>query len=259
MMPTEQEKTPATIQLRALLEARKQKENLRISELRKSSTFSDLLERFVDGQSVLQVATWVYCSKPEGPLKNAAFRTIRQYLTILRARVCAEIASHSHKPHEQSWQGIGQTLRDEPLAPLKEEDDTVEGSGIADRAIDATTVLKYSFMIQQSRLKEMLEPEERTSDVPHSDYREIRLMRNIADTIRRCEIGQDILRNESLPDAVMPPKTEMCRDMAEFAKFDAVDRNLARAACENYVSMTEGQRTRFEEQNRISRRPPSHI
>jgi len=76
-------------------DACKRREELWIGQLQEMPIFSLLVKRFVEGQSVSQVATWLYYLKPESPLENAAYRTIREHLTPLRNRIRAAMAACS--------------------------------------------------------------------------------------------------------------------------------------------------------------------
>jgi hypothetical protein len=235
--------------LQARLDARKRKHDIFVSRLRRTSIFNQLVKRFVEGESVAQVATWVYYLKPEGPLKEAAYHTIREYLTALRMRVRNEVADRLEKrrekvveetapiPHEE----VAQVIREAPLPPPPHvTDDITKLVDKAVRSIDSGTMLKYTFMVQKDRVKRLLALESSANGMLHPNgYREIDVLKSIAEAVRKFEVGEEIIRNRNLYNTLLPPAgtiTPEPGDLVEqFNQLDEVDRNLIVAATEKMV------------------------
>lgn len=206
-MPAADQNPAEAVHVQARLDARERRNDMLIGILRRTPIFDQLVKRFVEGQSVVRVATWVYDLKPEGPLKDGSYNSIRTYLTALRARVRNEIADHLQKRHERvvKEEEIVQTIQAKPLPPHRIDrfKRTVDK---ALREVEAIDLLKYAFLRQEERVHEMRLLEARTQGmlIPNG-YKEIELLKTIADSIAKINMGTEILRGKRLLDSTMPP------------------------------------------------------
>lgn len=110
------------------------------------------------------------------------------------------------------------------------------------RDLSTTDKLRGWFVIQEERIHEMRQLEARTPGMllPNG-YKEIELGVRIAVAIARIDMATEMLRTRGmfafttkLPNCSATPQPD---DLAVFAAFDAVDRNLARAATEQVINM----------------------
>jgi hypothetical protein len=203
----------------ARYDARKRREELWIGQLQEMPIFSLLVKRFLEGQSVSQVATWLYYLKPESPLENAAYRTIREHLTPLRNRVRAAIAARSAK---ESCDSISAPRPEEVIRAIQssappdrpsKRNPVVRAVDKAPRDLSAVTALRYSLIQQASRIKEMMKIEEAQGCLLPRGYREMDEMRRLSAALMEYELGEEIMRKKALfnglirrPDRLIEPR-----------------------------------------------------
>jgi hypothetical protein len=110
------------------------------------------------------------------------------------------------------------------------------------RDVQVMDMLRAAFLIQQERVFELRSLEARTQGMLVSNgFKEIELLKNIAETMAKIECAEHIRAVKAgianagmpLPGAIVPQPD----DLAVFATFDAVDRNLARQATEHVINM----------------------
>jgi hypothetical protein len=109
-------------------------------------------------------------------------------------------------------------------------------------SMNAQTMLKYCFMIQQARVKKMRELEESLGMLFPEGYKNIQVLSDIASDIAKLEVG-DLLGKSPLYKGSLTVKTgsEMQRAQGPIAKRVAelgeVDRNLIRIASGKIIDL----------------------
>jgi hypothetical protein len=198
----------------ARYDARKRREELWVGQLQEMPIFSLLVQRFVEGQSVSQVATWLYYLKPDGPLNNAAYRTIREHLTLLRNRVRAAIAARSAKEScdpasaPRPEEVIRTIQSSAPPDPPFKRDPIGRAVDKAARDLSAITALKYSLMQPARRINQMIKIEEAQGCLLPRGYREMAEMRRLSAALMEYEFGEEIMRKKALFNALKPRGNE---------------------------------------------------
>jgi hypothetical protein len=207
LMPTENQDSGEVVHVQARLDERERRSNMLIGLLRRTSIFDELVKRFVQGQSVVQVSTWVYDLKPEGPLKDASYNTIRAYLTALRARVRTEVAEHLEKHQERvvKEEEIIQTIRATPM-PAHRPDHFTSLIDQRLRDLSATDILRGAFVLQLERVEEMRQLERTQETLVPRGYKEIEVLVSIAVSIGKIDLGVETLRQKNLRDSTRPPR-----------------------------------------------------
>lgn len=123
------------------------------------------------------------------------------------------------------------------------------------QALRAESILKYAFMVQQARIVDIVESEKQMPPmmrILQADIgtKAINALREIGDSIRKLEIGEEWMRGKGgssalpyggpYPGAVLPHGQAEQSDIARgMAQFDAVDRNLIREATMNVLDMID--------------------
>ncbi len=215
--------------------------------LRRTAIFDELVKRFVAGQSVIRVADWVYESKPKG-LEDASYGTLRVYLTALRTRIRQDVIEQIQQNHEPSpspepvqAQRIAKAIQMTPMPPHRMDFIT----SLIDeklRSLVAADGLRALFLIQMERVQELRTLERRTGSLllPNG-FKEIESARNILNDLAKIELAGDLQRSKGVLNSIaMQPSgsiTPRPDDLATFATFNAIDRNLARAAVEHVINM----------------------
>jgi hypothetical protein len=109
------------------------------------------------------------------------------------------------------------------------------------REVQATDILKVAFMIQEERVHAMRKLEVRIDVLLPNGFKEVELLKNIVEAIAKVDYAEHMRAVKGgIANAGMPPPGAIVPqpdDLAVFATFDAVDRNLARQATEHVINM----------------------
>ncbi len=189
---------------------RERREHLWIKKLRRLSFFHQIVKKLVDGQGVASVARWCHEQNPEGELHNKTPETWRKYLTSVAMHVRNDLKEvRRFKVEPLAYKVLMGELEKEKVATT-ELDPVVETARPiwsevkkAARDLDAETMLKYCFVIQQARLQAMLALEGKLNLlVPHG-YKEVGVLVKIAAEIRQYEASEQRMKvNGKVPNPV---------------------------------------------------------
>jgi hypothetical protein len=102
-------------------------------------------------------------------------------------------------------------------------------------------------MAQEERARAMRQLEVRTDILVPNGFQEVELLKNIGEAIAKVEMVAEMLPAKGMFASTIPPPataTPGRDDLAVFASFDAVDRNLAHSclAGQQHVSGAGGQK-----------------
>ncbi len=183
--------------------------------MRRTAIFDELVKRFVAGQSVICVADWVYKSKPKGR-EAVSYRTLRVYLTALRARIRRDVVEHhepSLLPESVKAERIAQAIQLTPMPPHRlDRFEILIDKKLRDLA--TTDMLRGLFVIQEERIHEMRQLEARTPGMllPNG-YKEIERSVRIAVAIARTDMAAEMFRAKGMMNNIgIPPKGASSRD-----------------------------------------------
>ncbi|MGB2887273.1 MAG: hypothetical protein WBC04_06235 [Candidatus Acidiferrales bacterium] len=237
------------------LTARERFEHIWIGKLRRLPCFEQIVKRLADGRSVQGVARWLQELNPEGELKDVGFHTWRKYLYALKMRIEQNMAGVERKnPEPLAYKAVieeferqkeGEFQGKDDLPPAAEKIRHVVTDAV--KKLDAATMLRYCFMVQQGRVETMLEIERKMKFLIPDGHKNLAVLKDIATDVMKLEIGEQWMRGRPAPlsgpypDGSLPhPAPAELSPMAqEVAKFDAVDRNLMREIASKMIDEYE--------------------
>lgn len=224
-----------------------------IMKLRRIPQFPELVRRLVRGDTAWSVSKWLATCPARGELSGCSFETLRKYLTALAVRV-RENADRTPRLNLSDFEkaAVHAHLQAKVTAAVQ---DLPDPAGFDDlrktvteeaQKLDAATMLRYCFMIQQQRVMELRELEKKTKmPLPYGD-RIVRTLMRIAAEIRKLELGEAVLRKDRMSEerpfsgGPAPYKqTEPSEEWQAFAQLDAVDRNLIRDATARAIDLIQ--------------------
>lgn len=237
----------------AKLSLRERRAHLWIAKMRRVPLFTQILDRMVKKESVRQIARWVY-EQPDGmkgELAGCSEETIRGYLNCLNVevnRARAHVVRLDLKDVRKA--AVTEHLNAKVSAAVKGLPDTDGFDDIQKyvtqqiQKLDAATMLRYCFMIQQQRVRELRELEKATKVLMPSGDKALRVLAEIAAQVWKVEAGEALLRAKNVwvkPLGEVPREVEpeVAEAMAEIAKLDRVDQNLIRDATIKVMDLIE--------------------
>lgn len=237
---------------------RERRERLWIAKLKSLPCFEQLVAKLVEGQSVTSVTRWLHGLGVDGELKNCGYHTLRQYVTALRFRVRENLAHTERKDVEPlAFRTVMQEFERQKDAEIAEEPQLTEASkkiwkvvSEAVKKLDAETMLKYCFMVQQGRVEAMLAIENKMG-LPLPDvYKNIAVLKDIATEIRKYEVGELWMKGKAgaayggpYPGGFLSRAGAQEKELSPIAlrlsELEPTDRNLIRAASERVVELIQ--------------------
>jgi len=217
-----------------------------------------LVAKLVEGQSVTSVTRWLHSLGVDGELKNCGYHTLRQYVTALRFRVRENLTQTERKDVKPlAFRMVMQEFDRQKDAEIAEEPQLTEASkkiwkvvSEAVKKLDAETMLKYCFMVQQGRVETMLAIENKMG-LPLPDmYKNVAVLKDIATEIRKFEVGELWMKGKAgttyggpYPGGLLPHSGAQEKELSPIAQavsqLDVVDRNLIRAASSHVMEMIQ--------------------
>lgn len=196
-----------TVKVRQGKTLRERREHLWVKKLRRLACFNEIVKKFVSGQGVASVARWCHELNPDGELHDKTAETWRKYLTPVAVRVRNDLKevkiSNVEPPAFKALLVELHKLQAATTGPdpvIKTARPIWSEVKKAVRDLDAETILKYCFLIQQARVHTLLELEEKMNLLMPHGYKEIDVLMKIAAEIRKYEAGeQRVKRNGKLP------------------------------------------------------------
>ncbi len=243
---------------RRKLNVRERRQDIWIAKLRRQNCFDRLVKKLVGGASVSRVTRWLHDLKPEGELKNCSSETLRIYVTALANRVKENMAFVKRSNVEplafrlvlrEMEKQKGAVIDDDPPMSkaakkvLKEVSDAV-------KKLDAETMLKYAYMVQQGRVEMLLKMENQMNLLMPDGWKNIAVLKDIAAEVRKCEVGEQWMRGKAgaayggpYPGGLLPhpeaPEKELSPMAQRLSQLDAIDRNLIRAATSHVMELIQ--------------------
>jgi hypothetical protein len=237
-------------------------ELLMIARLQKLNIYPQLVRRLAEGQSAQSVARWASELGITGA--HWTFMYWRKQVTALsrkvdtaKDRILKEERRRTRLPEKPGPEAVlakvdavAKELTTRDALPESAQKVWVHVEG-ALRGLNAEQVLKYAFLRHMERLEKIIAAEDAQPAmirIMQADVgtRAIKEMREIGDSLRKLEIGEEWMRGKggAMPDgdphpgALVPHAQPELSDIAkEMAQFDVVDRNLLREASVVVVEM----------------------
>jgi hypothetical protein len=177
------------------LTVREKRHYLRMKLLRKLPQYQEVVRRLVRGQSVAMTAHWLLNFEDRGPLTGCTYSTLRTYLQTLGQKVREASMTverldlaHLRKRAVETMDSMSEAV----LKELEVPDPTRELKKMVTEEVerlDASTMLKYCFMIQKERLEEVRKIEKQTGlPMPYGNHH-VKVLAGIAAEIRKVEMG----------------------------------------------------------------------
>ena len=237
------------------LSLRERRAHLWISKLRKVPLFTQILDRMVKKESVHQTARWVH-EQPDGmkgELAGCSVETIRGYLNCLnvevnRARthvVRLELSDvRRATAHEHLQAKVSAAVKGKP---------DLDGFGDIQlyvtqeiHKLDAATMLRYAFVIQQERVRELRDFEKKTKMPMPFGNKTMEVLMEIAAEIRKVELGEAYLRSRGGPPCGSPfpggpvaHESALSPEVQKIAQMSDVDKNLTRDATTKIIDLIQ--------------------
>lgn len=223
--------------------------------------FEAVVAKLTAGETAAHVARWIVSQQPNVNWKVAeacwSEKTTEVYVGALRRKVQGDIKkAKSIAPEPFAYRAV---LEEAHLAvkdgDIKLIDEEVRKSmkGLGEifsmvqkqvLSMNAQTMLKYCFMIQQARVKKMRELEESLGMLFPEGYKNIQVLSDIASDMAKLEVGDLWMRGRSplyKGSLTMNTGSEMQREQGPIAKRVAelgeVDRNLIRIAGDKFIEL----------------------
>jgi len=239
------------------------RENLFIRKLKSlpGGMFKAVVAKLTAGETAAHVARWIVSQQPAVNRKVAqacwSEKTAEVYVGALRRKVQADIKkAKSIAPEPFVYRAL---LEEAKLAVKSGDvrliDEEVRKSmkglgeifGVVQKQVlsmNAQTMLKYCFMIQQARVKKMRELEESLGMLFPEGYKNIQVLSDIASDIAKLEVGDLWMRGKNSlhhGSIAMNTGSETQREQGQIAKRVAelgeVDRNLIRIAGDKVIEL----------------------
>jgi hypothetical protein len=223
---------------------RERREHMWVAKLRRLPCFNQIVKKLVAGQGIAAVARWCHELNPDGELHNKTPETWRKYLTPVAMRVRDDVKSVKRfKVEPLAYTALMEELESQKVATA-EADSVAETtrpiwSGVkkAARDLDAETMLKYCFLIQQRRVQAMLEFEEKINLLIPQGHKEVAVLMEIAAEVRTYEVGEQTLSgNGKVPQPAMSPVSKLEN---RFNALDELGKSRWRAAAVRIVDMIQ--------------------
>jgi len=196
--------------------------------------YDSIVQRILKGDALLAIAKSLHTIKPEIPTENC-----RKYLRMLQNNVNDVV----------KFQGID-TAKSATALPgtLDRLTATVTRATLD---INSDQMLRYAFALQQKRVDNMVDLEERTGLMCAGGYREIITLKEIAEAVMKRET---ILVMVPKVTVVPEPKGEELSPIAaKIAKLGSVDRHLIQEGLRMLMAMSADERAdviaKLQEQN----------
>lgn len=211
---------------------RERRERFWIKKLERLPCFEQMVKRLVGGQSVSSVARWARSLEMDCELKNAGLETWRKYINSLSIRIRINLEARPEiKP-----KAVKEIIEDvKANAGAYDVPLTENGRRLwrlvekAAKQLNAETMLKYCFVIQQRRVEEMVAIEQKMGMLIPDGYKNVAVLKDIAAEVLKHKLGQLAMRGKnpptssSLSDAVFPqedpksmPTPTGIRDLSKF-------------------------------------------
>lgn len=268
----ESERAPTDAERRMFgIDPRRRREDSMIRSMRDSNPqlFHEICQRFIRGESVAAVTTWIYHLRPRGVLAKVTYSSLRTYyLTPLRARLRENIRDRAEKirsappPINPPDPPPAPPPPDDAAAVVQAVEAAVRATGpngayryidefrrIVDQEVanvQGLEMLKYLFFQQDQRLRAFLELERRGNGMLINEGSVcVDVLRKIAEAVCKVELGDRALAVRNLHQGINPPGMDLPESIQrtdqelldKFDKLSAVDKNLVRSASEKVIDM----------------------
>ena len=231
-----------------------------IRKLRRLPCWEQVIKKLIAGESVTSVAKWLVDMELEGEFKSIGYEGWRKYLGALKARIdMAGLERKNLEPlkyravvEEFARQKNSGLLEGNAVPSLRSLQRVIEKVAVS---LDAEIMLKYCFIIQQGRLAQMLEFEERAGVLMPKGYNEVAVLKNIAAEVRKLEVGNFRIRGrghsqlsgQHRSNPFASPAPEPLRELVvRFNELDSVDRNVVRSAATRLIELVD-EKLRFHD------------
>jgi len=235
-------------------------ELLLISRLQRMNCYEQLVRRLTEGESANSVSRWASGLKVDGAAGNWSYLYWRKHIMALAKHVRrAKDKLRTRKPVLPQPDAVAARVEMQMADLLAEYVIPKSVSQVwrhVDKTlkqIDAEHILKYACVRQMERVEKLMELEEKLLFLTPNGYKEIDALRQIADSIRKIEVGEQLLRGRggNMPFAALPPEAsiEAPSDIEEpreptlmekqFDELDEVEKNRHRAAVARVIEMIE--------------------
>lgn len=234
------------------LSLRERSESLWIMKLRRIPQFPEIVRRLLKGETVWGVAGWLMSCPDRGELSGCSFETLRKYLTCLAIRV-RENAERTPRFNlgDMEKAAVHAHLEAKMRAAVK---DLPDPAGFDDlrkivteetEKLDALAILKYCFVIQRERVKELRELERKAKmPLPHGN-KTVQVLALIAAEIRKIEVGDECLKKigsqsgAMSPGRLVPHESQLMPVVQEVATLPEVEQNLIRDASSKVLDLIQ--------------------
>jgi hypothetical protein len=218
-----------------------------VRKLQQLNCYEQLVRKLSDRQSVSGVARWAMQLGIEGEVGRWSFHTWRRYLGALEKRVTrivvrqerVEVRPLEYQAVIEEVERQADALVAMPEAIPKAAREVWQQVKRTVKELDSETMLKHCYVIQLGRVQQMWEFEQKTKTLTPHGYKNIAVLKEIADSVRKLEIGEQWMKGKDggmpsggpYPSGLLPhAEPEMSKIGREMAQFDVVDRNLLREA-----------------------------
>src|ERR1700680_2602206 len=248
---------------------REKKEALWIKRLQEHPYFHDIVKRIVAGESAQSISRRCEASANKAKdVKNYTYFTWRMYISALRKRVKVTLKTSEIvrvNPTPELVENMIEHLRrdnDIPPAPLPSETEKREikprvgrvWNAVlrAIREIDCEKTLKCAVVLQLDHIEEILERQERENKLDENWHKEILVLKDLGDVLRKFEVGEQVLRrgkpyasknpqgpHTATTSAPAADQSKVNVLPARISKLDSMDRNLVLAATARVIDAIE--------------------
>lgn len=248
------------------IDPRRRREDLYIKRIRESNpdVFAEVSRRFIRGESLASVATWVWHLKPRGYLSTCGYGTIRNYLHPLRMRIREQLRDRAEQVHsvppppavprrpsntEQVIEAVNETVRQiEAPRPAHVTDELKLMVDKRVAEIQGLEMLKYLFFQQDKRLRRHLTLEADGNGVLTTEgSMTVDVMRRIAEAVCKVELADSLISVKRLHQGINPmtadangpnPPSDQADDVIRrFENLQPADKNLMREAGTKFIDM----------------------
>ena len=178
---------------------RERREYLWLMKLRTVPQFAELVKRFARGQSVWATTVWFMSQENRGELSNCSFEMTRKYLTTLSIRI-KEQNDRLPKMDMSDFHKVGVVagVESKLKAAVKGMPDPAGADHISKvltealEKVNAMTILKYAFALQQQRVIDLMEIEKKAKvPFPHTN-KAVELLKDIGDRHSEGRAGRSV-------------------------------------------------------------------
>lgn len=226
------------------LSTKARQEALYVLRLSHTPQFRELIHKLDTGASVWSTATWFMEQKNRGDLTACKFNSAIRYIQCLKSRMRAAVSKMSREQVEElrrmAFNARIHTFAEaaivNPAAPPAPPLTYIERMLTAEiQRLDAITMMKYCFAIQQDRV-ERLRTLENTAGIQFPfGNKHVQILKEITSEFWRVQAGQAVLHSRNswpmkdMGEAEQAP-IDLLPEVREVTALDPVDQNLIREA-----------------------------